>query len=202
MDSTLKDEFKEFISTLSKEICREVLEDELRNINKIFNETADRYKNIGSNYETNVNEVKKQLNQLQDINLKLDSFILNIKNNNENITNALNMINSGYKDLLKSLMEENKNMVDEYNKNFHLTNDIERDSFISKIDTLIEVKNKRHTAEFIDLFNREGIKEAVSSICVVLNNINTMSSKINALESHIKSLGQKCENIESKMNNI
>ncbi len=202
MDSTLKDEFKEFISTLSKEICREVLVDELRNINKIFNETADRYKNIGSNYETNVNEVKKQLNQLQDINLKLDSFILNIKNNNENITNALNMINSGYKDLLKSLMEENKNMVDEYNKNFHLTNDIERDSFISKIDTLIEVKNKRHTAEFIDLFNREGIKEAVSSICVVLNNINTMSSKINALESHIKSLGQKCENIESKMNNI
>lgn len=172
MDNNLKVEFKDFISTLSTDICKGVLLEELKDINKSFNETSNDYKTTSNNYTNNINGIKEQLTQLQITNKKLDGFVNNIDENNNKVNKALNLIDGSHKKVIDNIIVDNKKLFIEYSKCVQNLNSNEREQFIKELISSMDIQSKKHVAEIKNVVDGSEIK-------VILNEINRIpNSKI------------------------
>lgn len=199
MDNNLKTEFKDFISTLTTDICKGVMLDELRDINNSFNETSNNYKTISNNYTNNINGIKEQLTQLQTTNKKLDGFVSNIDTNNDRVSKALLIIDGSHKKVIDNIIVDNKNLFVEYSKTVHNLNDNERKKFISELVSSMDSQNKKHLAEIKNVVDGSEIKAILNDINLISNNINSISNKTNSIDSQVKEVKISLSNTEKKI---
>lgn len=192
MDNNIKSEFKDFIRTLSTEICKEVLLEEIQAINMSFNKTSKNYKTLSKEYTNNINGIKEQLNQLHTTNKKLDKFIINIDTNNNKVNKALNVIEGSHKKVIDNIMADNKKLFNEYSKKVQSLNETEKKQFISSLISSMDAQSKKYLIELNDVINGSKIEE-------ILKNINIISSNINLLDSQVKDAGKNLASTEKKV---
>jgi archaellum component FlaC len=199
MDNNLKTEFKDFISTLTTDICKGVLLEDLKAINDSFNETSINYKTISTNYANNIKDIKEQFTQFQTTNKKLDGFVSNVDANNDRVNKALNIIEGSHKKVIDNIIVDNKKSFDEYSKSVQSLNVNERKQFISELTSSININSKNHMAELKDALDGSEIKAILNDINKVSNNINSMTNKMNSVESQIKEIKNSLNNAEKRI---
>ena len=199
MDNNLKTEFKDFISTLTTDICKGVLLEDLKAINESFNETSNNYKTISTNYTNNIKDIKEQLTQFQTTNKKLDGFVSNIDTNNDRVNKALNIIEGSHKKVIDNIIVDNKKSLDEYSKSVQSLNVNERKQFISELTSSININNKNHIVEIKDALDGSEIKAILNDINKVSNNINSMTNKMNSIEAQVKEIKNSLSSTEKRI---
>ena len=192
MDNNIKNEFKDFIRTLSTEICKEVLLEEIKAINISFNETSKNYKTLSNEYTNNINGIKEQLNQLQTTNKKLNEFIININTNNDKVNKALNVVEGSHKKVIDNIMADNQKLFNEYSKKIQSLNENEKKQFISALISSMDVQSQKYLTEFKNILNGSKVEE-------ILKSVNLISGKVDSLDSQINDVGRDLSNTEKKV---
>lgn len=192
MDNNIKSEFKDFIRTLSTEICKEVLLEEIQAINMSFNETSKNYKTLSREYTNNINGIKDELNQLHTTNKKLDKFIININTNNDKVNKALNIVEGSHKKVIDNIMADNQKLFNKYSKKIQSLNETEKKQFISALISSMDVQSQKYLIELKNIINGSEVEE-------ILKNVNMISSKINLLDSKVKCVGKNLASTEKKV---
>lgn len=175
MDSSIKDEFKDFISELSIEICKRVLIEDLKRLSVSFMETSD-------NYTSSIKEIKNELNQLQTTNEKLDNFVSDIDINNDRINRSLLLISGNHKKVIDNITSDNKKLFDEYSEKVQQLNRDEREKFISEISSSLNKCNEKYMSELKSMEN-------TSSVEAILKAINLVFNQQKDLDYQIKNIG-------------
>lgn len=189
MENNIKDEFKEFITALSTEICREVLLEELKQINKSFNTTEKEYRSLYKDYNENSNNIKNEFLQLRNINQKLGQFVQNVDSNNKDINKALKLINGEYKIVTDNIIKRNDELFKEFSIKVRSLNESERNEFITTLISSIDSSNKKHITELKNIVNDIEINR-------IQNSLNSLSTKTNKLGSSTKNIINKFDDLE------
>lgn len=185
MKNDIKSEFKEFISTLSTEICKQVLLEELKEINNSFEKTEESYKALYNNYTKNINSIKDQLAQLQSTNQKLEEFITNINNNNINVNKALNVINGEHKIITDKIIKDNNKLFNEFSDKVSSLNETERYEFITQLTSSMNSYSKKYMIELSNIVNGSKIENIKDNLSLVSNKINKINNDVNGIASKI-----------------
>ena len=189
MENNIKDEFKEFITALSTELCREVLLEELKQINKSFNTTEKEYRSLYKDYNENSNNIKNEFLQLRNINQKLGQFVQNVDSNNKDINKALKLINGEYKIVTDNIIKRNDELFKEFSIKVRSLNESERNEFITTLISSIDSSNKKHITELKNIVNDIEINR-------IQNSLNSLSTKTNKLGSSTKNIINKFDDLE------
>lgn len=187
MNKDIQSEFKDFISTLSTEICREVLLEELKAINNSFEKTEQDYKSLYNNYTQNINSIKEQLNQLQSTNQKLGEFITNINKNNINVNKALDVINGEHKIITDKIIKDNDKLFNEFSVKVKSLNTTERNEFITQLTSSINSYSKKYMSELSNIVNGSKIEEIQKNLTLVSNKINTINNELKVMTKNVES---------------
>lgn len=187
MNKDIKSEFKDFISTLSTEICREVLLEELKGINNSFEKTEKSYKTLYDNYTKNINSIKEQLAQLQSTNQKLGEFITNINNNNIKVNKALDVINGEHKIITDKIIKDNDKLFKEFSVKVKSLNTTERNEFITQLTSSMNLHSKKYMSELSNIVNGSKIEEIQKNLTLVSNKINTINNDLKVMANKVDS---------------
>lgn len=185
MKNDIKSEFKEFISTLSTEICKQVLLEELKEINNSFEKTEESYKTLYNNYTKNINSIKDQLEQLQSTNQKLGDFIANINNNSINVNKALDVINGEHKVITDKIIKDNNKLFNEFSDKVSSLNETERYEFITQLTSSMNAHSKKYMIELSNIVNGSKIENIRDNLSLVLTKINKINNDVNGIVSKV-----------------
>ena len=185
MSKEIKNEFKEFISTLSTEICKEVLLDELSKINISLNSTSNKYNELYINYESSINKIKDELSKLDNANNNMNNFTNSINSNSKAITEALDMINKDQKMAFDEIIKKNSSALSTYKTDIQKINKIERDEFIRALKTNINDHSKKYTEELSKLVNGSKMNQTLSNTEEINSSIESLNQKANSLDGRI-----------------
>lgn len=207
MSKEIKNEFKEFISTLSTEICREVLLEELKKVNNSFNQTSNIYKTISNSYIESINSIKEQLIQLQATNKKLNEFTTSTNINNEKIKKALEVIDGSHKKVIDNILSDNKKIFELYSKNIQAINEKERNTFISALVKSLNTESQKYISELKNIVNGSKIEGISKSVELVFKKVDSLEKTLNDTKKDIKvsedniidELGTKIHIIDNKI---
>lgn len=152
MSIDIKNEFKEFIETLSKEICRNVLVDELKYINESFNTTFNNFNKIYNYYKVSIDNMNIKLSNLDLTNNNIDKAIESINTNTKKTDIALKIINKDQQKFLTSILKHNKDAFERYQTSIFKLNEDEREKFVSAITEELNssIKELNNTAGTLD----------------------------------------------------
>lgn len=189
MDNSVKNEFKEFINTLSTEICKEVLLEDLKRINDSFNNTEKSYQIVCNKYTENITSIKKELSKLEDNNKKIDDFVKTIDSNSKNVNEALNIINGRHQEVITNIIKNNNNVYSQYSKNVQKLNDTERAKFISEMSLSINLHTQNYINYLTEVIDECKFKE-------IANNMSSLSYKINFLDLQVEDLSKNTLTLE------
>lgn len=178
MEKNIKGEFKDFISTLSTEICKQVLLEELNGINNSFEKTEKDYKNLYENYTKNINSIKEELAQLQCTNRKLGEFITNINNNNIKINKALDVINGEHKIITDKIIKDNDKLFNKFSTKVKSLNTDERNKFITQLTSSINSQSKKYASELGNIVNKSKIEDIKNNLTLVSNKVNEINNDL------------------------
>lgn len=84
----------------------------------------------------------KQLGNMQTINGRLDGFIANVSDNNNNVVKALETIEGGHKTVIDNIMADCKEIFKGYSTTIEQLNEKQRQLFITAIITSMKSQSK------------------------------------------------------------
>lgn len=199
MENNIKSEFKEFINVLSKEICKEVLLEDMKTINTSFNTTVNECKEINEEYNKNLKEVEKELNNIITTRKDLNIFIEESRRNNEKLDNSLNEVNIKNEKIRNSIINENNRIFNDYIKKIKTLNEEEKFKLITEIKKAIEVESKKYILNLKSELTNVKVLEILED----LQN-EAFKTKIanNKLEETINKLDISCKSISEVNNKI
>lgn len=199
MENNIKSEFKEFINVLSKEICKEVLLEDMKTINTSFNTTVNECKEINEEYNKNLKEVEKELNNIITTRKDLNIFIEESRRNNEKLDNSLNEVNIKNEKIRNSIINENNRIFNDYIKKIKTLNEEEKFKLITEIKKAIEVESKKYILNLKSELTNVKVLEVLED----LQN-EAFKTKIanNKLEETINKLDISCKSISEVNNKI
>lgn len=187
MCNEIKNEFKDFISTLSTEICKEVLLEELENINTSFENTSNKYSDLYKNYKNNIEQIKEELIKLDDTNKTINNYTLSLNSNTSKIDEALNIINKGQEKSLENIIKNNTKALSKYSTDIQNLNKSERDAFIKSLNLSLSEHSENYIKKLKEVFNGSDIKKFFKNTEDIIKNLDLANSDINSLEKGIRS---------------
>ncbi|WWU64272.1 hypothetical protein QJR26_14725 [Clostridium baratii] len=199
MENNIKSEFKEFINVLSKEICKEVLLEDMKTINTSFNTTVNECKGINEEYNKNLKEVEKELNNIITTRKDLNIFIKESRRNNEKLDHSLNEVNIKNEKIRNSIINENNRIFNDYIKKIKTLNEEEKFKLITEIKKAIEVESKKYILNLKSELTNVKVLEILEDL---QNEAFKTKKANNKLEETINKLDISCKSISEVNNKI
>lgn len=199
MENNIKSEFKEFINVLSKEICKEVLLEDMKTINTSFNTTVNECKEINEEYNKNLKEVEKELNNIITTRKDLNIFIKESRRNNEKLDHSLNEVNIKNEKIRNSIINENNRIFNDYIKKIKTLNEEEKFKLITEIKKAIEVESKKYILNLKSELTNVKVLEILEDL---QNEAFKTKKANNKLEETINKLDISCKSISEVNNKI
>lgn len=179
MDNEIKNEFKDFIATLSTEICKEVLLSELEKVNTSLNNTSTKYTKLYDDYKFSIDQIEKELSRLDNLNKTVNNFTNSIDKNSKSVNEALTIIKIGQE---KSL--------EKYKTNIQNLNDAERKKFIKLLNTNLNEYSKKYINELADIVNINKISQTLSNTQEINNSVKSANTQISLINCNIDKLAK------------
>jgi chromosome segregation ATPase len=192
MSNEIKNEFKDFITILSTEICKEILLEELEKINTSFNNTSNKYSDLYKNYKSSIEQIKEELIKLDNANKTINNYTTSVNSNTSKINEALSLINKNQEKSLENIIQNNAKALSKYSANVQQLNKSERDMFIKSLIANLSKHSENYVKELQEVFNGSEIKK-------FFNNTEDIIKKLDSTRSNINSLGKEIVNIENNI---
>jgi uncharacterized protein YlxP (DUF503 family) len=194
MNNNVKNEFKDFINTLSTEICKQVLVDDMKKINEEFNKTSKNYKTLSNEYSNNINGIKEQFNQVQNTNRLLNQFVVNMNNNANSVNTALDVIAGSHRKVIDKILEDNQKLLNLYSTKIQSLNEKQKEQFISALVSSQQSQSEKYLAELKQLVDGNRTNKILEDIDIIASKIETVYSKVKQNENTILDVETKILN--------
>lgn len=185
MSNDIKNEFKDFIATLSTEICKEVLLEELEKINTSLNNTSTKYNKLYDNYKSSIEQIKQELSKLDNANKNMSFFTNSINENSKVVNESLGIIKNAQEKVLEDIIGKNEKALEKYKVDIQKLNLDERNEFISVLKLSLNESSKKYINELSDIINGSKMNQTLSNTRDIKNSILSTNMKINELKSDI-----------------
>ena len=185
MSNDIKNEFKDFITTLSTEICKEVLLEELEKINTSLNNTSTKYNKLYDNYKSSIEQIKQELSKLDNANKNMSFFTNSINENSKVVNESLGIIKNAQEKVLEDIIGKNEKALEKYKVDIQKLNLDERNEFISVLKLSLNESSKKYINELSDIINGSKMNQTLSNTRDIKNSILSTNMKINELKSDI-----------------
>lgn len=216
--SNLKQDFKEFISTLATGICKEVLLEEMKDLCDGFKRIEEKYNYLYLNSRDNTNKFIKQVNKLEDSTANIEKFSDNIRQQNSNVSEALRIIKSDNEKVVENILNKNNKLLTECTNKIQTLNTYEREKFLRELDERLKKHTDYYFDRLDDLLHSDVIKDLRSSLdTIVINQEKNkkdlqsrldsttlrvergINSNVSALENKVKELSELTLDLNQKM---
>lgn len=164
MSEEIKNEFEGFISTLTKEICKEVLLEELKSINTSFDKSITKYNELNKENFLIIDKIKDESCKLNNVNKDFQNIINIINDNNHNMNEGLTIINKDRKKFIEDFTLNSNKLFEKYNKDIEALNVNERKVFIDSINSQIDKNTKKYVEDLNEAINGTKIEETLKSL--------------------------------------
>lgn len=185
MSNEIKNEFKEFISTLSTEICKEILLEELEKVNTSLNDTSIKYDKLYANYKLSIEQIKNELNVLDNASKNIDKFTKSINSNSKAVNESLALVKVGQDKSLKHILNENSNALEKYKVDIQKLNNSERNEFIGLLNSNLNESSKKYVNEISKMVNGSKMNQTLLNTEEINTSIKSANSKISLIKSSI-----------------
>lgn len=200
--SEIKEEFKSFIEVLSKEICKEVLLEDLTKLQKSLDMTVSKYESIHNRNEKNSESLGKGIIQLTNTDQKLKSAMVQIDKQTEKVVKATDLIEKNNAQVLQKLSEKNDKLFLEYNKKVHALNEAEREVFIKMLKAAIEDKNSKFMQEMKGIVGTSKIDNLSKEMSMVQQKLKQVQEKLDVNKNEGSKIKKSIDNlVEEQKNN-
>ena len=164
MSEEIKNEFEGFISTLTKEICKEVLLEELKSINTSFDKSITKYNELNKENFLIIDKIKDESCKLKNVKKDFQNIINIINDNNHNMNEGLTIINKDRKKFIEDFTLNSNKLFEKYNKDIEALNVNERKVFIDSINSQIDKNTKKYVEDLNEAINGTKIEETLKSL--------------------------------------
>lgn len=200
--SEVKKEFKDFIETLSKEICKEVLLEDLKSIKESLDMTVSKYESVYKKNEKCNKSLEKGIAQLTNTDEKLESAIVKIDKQTERVVKATDFIENNNTQVLQKLLEKNDKLFLEYNKKVHLLNETERGVFIKMLKAAVEDRNSKFIEEIKKLIEISKIDNLLKEMSGIQQTLEQVQDKLDGNKDEETKIKRSIDNLlEDQKNN-
>ena len=179
MSNEIKNEFKDFITTLSTEICKEVLLEELKKVNTSLNSKSKEYDELYDKYKFSIEEIKQELSKLDNANKSMSNFTNSINENSKIVNESLKIIKIGQE---KSL--------EKYKADIHKLNATERNEFINSLNTNLSEYSKKYKDELSTIINGSKMNQTLENTEDINKSLKSVNMQINLVKSNIDKLAK------------
>lgn len=190
MSNEIKNEFKDFITTLSTEICKEILIEELKNINTSFKGTSEKYDKLYENYKFSIGQIKQELSRLDNSTKTIDSFTNSINLNSKLVNESLSMIKNGQEKSLQDIINKNTNALEKYKTDIQKLNANERNEFIMLLNQNLNEYSQKHMNELANIVNGSKMNQTLENTEKVNKSIGLTNSQISLVKNNIDKLSK------------
>ncbi|MRN24741.1 hypothetical protein EAI30_08950 [Romboutsia ilealis] len=209
MSNEIKNEFKDFIATLSTEICKEVLIEELENINTSLNNTSEKYDKLYENYKLSIGQITQELSRLDNSTKTMNSFTNSINLNSKAVNESLAIIKNGQEKSLQDILNKNTNALEKYKTDIQKLNANERNEFIMLLNKNLNEYSKKYMNELANIVNGSKMNQTLENTNEINKLLKSTNSQINSGMLNINKLSkeiilkneEECKVIYNKLSN-
>lgn len=165
MSNDIQKEFEKLIKTLTTEISKEVLLDDMKNLRKSYTETHEKYNNTYKGY---INEVEKMSKRVEDFRVyatnaqKHTDELKSLNTTHEKMVSKMNTVLKDVEEskqvVLSKILNDNAHLFEQYKKSVSKYNSEEEERFLGALKNELE-----YTAGTVSAINKD-IKEVMVKI--------------------------------------
>lgn len=190
MSNEIKNEFKDFITTLSTEICKEVLIEELEKINNALNNTSTKYNQLYDNYKLSIEQIKQELSRLDNATKNMTGFTNSINLNSKAVNESLAIIKNGQEKSLQDILNKNTNALEKYKTDIQKLNVNERNEFIMLLNKNLNEHSKKYMNELANIVNGSKMNQTLEKAEEINKSLKLTNSQIGLVKSNIDKLAK------------
>ena len=190
MSKDIKNEFKEFIATLSTEICKEVLLEELEKVNTSLNNTSAKYDKLYDDYRLSIEQITQELSRLDNTSKSMNSFTNSINANSKAVNESLAIIKIGQEKSLENILNKNANALEKYKKDIQKLNTVERNEFIRSLNSNLNEHSKKYMDELSNIVNGSKMNQTLANTEQINKSIKSTNTQISLVKSNIDKLAK------------
>lgn len=203
MSKDLRAEFEEFISTLTTQICKDVMLEDLKTIHNSFSDLSIDYKNINQNYTKNINGISNEFMELRRTNTSLNTVTSSIDTNSNLINKSLETLEGKHRIIIDSIMNDTKQQFNEYNLKIQKLNEEERIKFQRMMATTINQEFNKSIVAFNSKLDNFKVDDILIKQNAVHDSIYRMTSLYSDTQEDMQKMYTKTNReIEQRMTAI